>query len=218
MTEPEWEACADALEMLECLWRQLHFNRARHGRRKLRLFACACVRLNLLDLEKDHPGHMMTQAAERYADDLMNAQSLTKAEGAYYEWVTTVGDHREGARAAMVLGYPNALFAARGAAGYRGRRGQGERWLWSGSLQPQPQHADLLRHIVGNPFQSRPAPQCLANERTLAAALYAGEACAFALHDALLDAGRPELAEHFQGADDWHPKGCWAVDLVLGKK
>ncbi len=35
--------------------------------------------------------------------------------------------------------------------------------------------------------------------------------------DALLEAGHAELAEHFQ-KESWHPKGCWVVDLVLGKK
>jgi hypothetical protein len=33
----------------------------------------------------------------------------------------------------------------------------------------------------------------------------------------LLDAGHPELADHFH-TDQSHPKGCWAVDLILGKK
>jgi hypothetical protein len=36
------------------------------------------------------------------------------------------------------------------------------------------------------------------------------------LHDALLEAGHPELAEHFQ-QEQWHPKGCFALDLILGK-
>jgi hypothetical protein len=46
--------------------------------------------------------------------------------------------------------------------------------------------------------------------------MYAGEACHFALHDALLEAGHPELAEHFREEKD-HPKGCWVVDLIVGK-
>jgi len=49
----------------------------------------------------------------------------------------------------------------------------------------------------------------------LAEALYAGEDCSFALHDALLEAGHPELAEHFAKE---HPKGCWVLDLILAKR
>jgi hypothetical protein len=51
----------------------------------------------------------------------------------------------------------------------------------------------------------------------LAESLYAGQDCSFALHDALLEAGHAELAEHFR-EETSHPKGCWVVDLILGKK
>jgi hypothetical protein len=50
----------------------------------------------------------------------------------------------------------------------------------------------------------------------LAESLCAGQDCAFALHDALLEAGHAELAEHSR-EEKSHPQGCWAVDLVLGK-
>jgi hypothetical protein len=50
----------------------------------------------------------------------------------------------------------------------------------------------------------------------LAESLYAGQDCAFALHDALLEAGQAELAEDFL-KETWHPKGCWAMDMILGK-
>lgn len=45
----------------------------------------------------------------------------------------------------------------------------------------------------------------------LAKALRAGEDCAFAMRDALLDAGFPELAEHFAG-ETWPP---WLVNMLL---
>jgi len=28
--------------------------------------------------------------------------------------------------------------------------------------------------------------------------------------------GYPELAEHFT-KEQWHPKGCWVVDMIMGK-
>jgi hypothetical protein len=76
--------------------------------------------------------------------------------------------------------------------------------------------ADILRHICGNPFRPYPAPPSWHSVVvTLASALYAGEDCSFALHDALLESGHPELAEHFREKN--HPKGCWVVDQILGK-
>jgi hypothetical protein len=46
-------------------------------------------------------------------------------------------------------------------------------------------------------------------------ALTGADAC-FALHDALLESGFPDLAAHFM-EEQFHPKGCWAVDMILGK-
>jgi hypothetical protein len=47
----------------------------------------------------------------------------------------------------------------------------------------------------------------------VAGALQNSQDCSFALHDALLEAGHPELADHFKLAT--HPKDCWALDLIL---
>jgi len=74
----------------------------------------------------------------------------------------------------------------------------------------------LLRHIIGNPFNSMQVPANLpATIISLAEALYASEPCAFALRDALLEAGHADFPEHFQVAE--HPKGCAWLDAILGK-
>jgi len=76
----------------------------------------------------------------------------------------------------------------------------------------------LLRHIIGNPFRPYAAPDHWPSTVIqLADALYNGHDCTFALHDALLEAGHPELAEHFK-EEQLHPKGCWVLDLLLGKE
>jgi hypothetical protein len=49
----------------------------------------------------------------------------------------------------------------------------------------------------------------------LAKALYHGEDCAYALHDALEENGQIRLADHFSAGA--HPKGCWALDVILAK-
>jgi len=78
------------------------------------------------------------------------------------------------------------------------------------------QQAVILRHIFGNPFHPYPTASWPTPIVQLADALYNGQDCGFALHDALLEADHPELAEHFR-AETWHPKGCWVLDLLLGK-
>ena len=73
----------------------------------------------------------------------------------------------------------------------------------------------LLRHIFGNPFQ--PLSTLLHRPLSvvgLAQALYDGLDNRLILADALEEAGCQELAEHFR-EEPVHPKGCWALDLIL---
>jgi hypothetical protein len=91
----------------------------------------------------------------------------------------------------------------------------------------------LLRDIFGNPFRPSPTlpPAVLAwNDRTiprLAEAVYEERkmpegtldpARLAILADALLDAGCDDeaLLAHLRGPGP-HVRGCWAVDLILGK-
>lgn len=86
------------------------------------------------------------------------------------------------------------------------RAGQAERAIQSG----------LYGHLIHNRFAPQPPPAAQPEVvLSLAAALYDRHDCAFALHDALLEAGQETLAEHFRESE--HPRGCWALDLVLGK-
>lgn len=77
--------------------------------------------------------------------------------------------------------------------------------------------ASRILEIFGNPFRPYPAPASWPSVVVeLAQALYDGTGDRLVLADALEEAGHQELAEHFR-AGEWHPKGCWAMDLVLGK-
>jgi hypothetical protein len=88
-------------------------------------------------------------------------------------------------------------------------------------------HADLIRDVFGNPF--RPMPALSGSIRTwnggvvvqLAQAIYQDRAFERLpiLADALEEAGcdRLEVIEHLRGPGP-HARGCWALDLVLGKR
>lgn len=87
----------------------------------------------------------------------------------------------------------------------------------SAMADEQSTQAELFRHIIGSLFRKPARPGPLPNDvLRLAEALYQGEHCHFALHDALVDAGQPALAEHFR--EPHHPKGCWALDQLLNKE
>jgi hypothetical protein len=75
----------------------------------------------------------------------------------------------------------------------------------------------LIREVLGNPFSELKFPKCWpAAVQGLARSLYEGEDCRLPLRDLLLDADQSDLAEHFQ--QEWHPRGCWALDILLKKK
>ena len=86
---------------------------------------------------------------------------------------------------------------------------------------------DMLRCIFGNPIRRPPAidPECLNwNDGTvprIARGIYEERAfdCLPILADALLDAGcdDEELLAHLRSPGP-HVRGCWAVDLILGKE
>jgi hypothetical protein len=82
--------------------------------------------------------------------------------------------------------------------------------------------ADLLRDIFGNPFRPVAADPGWRTSTVVALAGQMYESRDFSpmpiLGDALQDAGceNPDVLDHCRG-DGPHVRGCWVVDLILGK-
>jgi hypothetical protein len=198
----------------------LDFLRDKTSDRKLRLFACVFGRAvresqNLL-------GRSAVAAAERYADGLVNDEDLAFERR---KWACSPEETGPVAPSA----YDGAWEAVD--------------WLTSASecmkMDPDalphfPVPADavlkrsivLLRDIFGNPFRPSPPLPCAVltwtdgTVRRIAEVLY--EERAFdrlaTLADPLLDAGCDDEALIAHCRSEWpHVRGCWAVDLTLGK-
>jgi hypothetical protein len=73
MTEAEWVACTDPKLMLEFLCVRRGESRKRKGRRRLRLFACACLR-GIGDLLRRDGSKQALECAERFAEGLATEQ------------------------------------------------------------------------------------------------------------------------------------------------
>jgi len=226
MTEPEWNACTDPQPMLA-------FLRGKVSDRKLRLFAVACCR-RIWNLIEEELSRDAVEAAERYAEGLLAEDDLVAACTAASEAACWQADD-----AAYSAAHPCAFDAALNTlqeacqAALQGAW-QPEDFLASMDRVAREKYLEaensarkeafravwipLFQHTFGNPF--RPYPTLDTWPTTviqLAEALYNGQDCSFALHDALLEAGHPELAKHFKD-EQLHPKGCWALDLLLGKE
>jgi hypothetical protein len=158
----------------------------------------------------DEPGRRAILVAERFVDGLAGEKELRAVADVFYPcgfYNATYG--HPATRAAHCSLYLERVHTAAEWATRACKRGE--------RSAEQAAQVSLVHHIFGNPFRpaaldrrpARPIP-------ALAEALYAGDNCAFALHDALLDAGHADLALHFSAHN--HPRGCWALDLLLGKE
>jgi hypothetical protein len=234
MTEADWLTCADPDLMLDYLDGKV-------ADRKLRLFACAVCR-RLWHLITLRPCRRAVEVAERFADGLATAEECDAANDEAFNarpmwldgnwpaaWAAApppmaLAAAETASRAAQALSKVTAepLRRLGYASVYTGATTDARKAAWdnfeaalqASELRTQKEHADLLREIIGNPFRPRAVQaEWPAAVVELAGALYKGTDCAFALHDALLEAGQEELAAHFlQGS---HPRGCWVLDVIL---
>jgi hypothetical protein len=202
MNESEWLADNDPRALVA-------FVRDRTSARKLRLWACACAR-RIWPLISEEIGRRAVVVAERFAEGLVGEAELRAVADVFYPcgFYNASYSHPAVRAAHCALYLEHVPEAANWAA--RARKSH-ER------AAEQTAQIALVHHVFGNPFQPAavltPLPPSIP---ALAAALYAGQDCGFALHDALLDAGDVSLAGHFRTPD--HPRGCWALDLLLGKE
>lgn len=230
MTEQEWLAANDSRPMLEFLLDRL-------TERKLRLFAFACCR-RIWSLLRDDRTRKAVEAGEHYADGLISRQELRQAEVSgraafrdacrrqvnnqdYYAAGVGMGPPRDGGESCR--DWPAIAWCAAKAVDEE----EGEAWLQELACQSL-----LIRCVSGNPFRSvsiAPAwrawsdgtvsklAQTIYDERELPSGhLDAGRLAILA--DALEDAGCTDIdiLSHCR-LPGRHVRGCWVVDLLLGK-
>lgn len=216
----------------------LTFVRASATERKLRLFACACCR-DVWHLLTDARSRAAVEAAEDFADGRVDAADLAavrKAAGAAGGSSRSSWEAVPAATtaAATYAGPDDAMRSALAAAAHAGAAAG-----WSAADGNPPgvvadfarsaaesnartSQVELIRDLFGNPFRPvRLDPRWLApNVVDLARAIYDGRSFDWLplLADALQDAGCDDegIIAHCRGEGP-HAKGCWVVDLILGK-
>jgi hypothetical protein len=230
MTEAEWLACTDPTPMLE-------FLRGKASKRKLRLFACACCR-QIWRFLRDGACQRAVEIGELYSDRKANSAKLRAAERDANRAVFFLSGE---ASITMQLSRYAAKDAALAAALCAAKEVNSNRvaavaraCIAATPDRPKDQ-CGLLRELFGPaPFRTLALPGISVltwNDRTvprLAQAAYdeshlpegtLDTARLAILADALLDAGcdDEELMAHCR-SEGPHVRGCWAVDLILGKE
>jgi hypothetical protein len=226
VTEVEWLARTDPETLLEHL-------KGKASERKLRLFACACVRRvgHLLGARS----HNAVDVLERFVDGSASGTGMAIAINLHQRAVQDAWRNAARIGAGVVnqlmtgAAWPLAWNAVSEV-----RRAIREDSPQADTYGESTSQVALLRDIFGNPFHPSPSlpPAVLAwndgTVRRLAQAAYderqlpAGTLDAGrlgVLADALLDAGcgDDEVVRHLREPGP-HVRGCWAVDIILGRE
>ena len=214
MTEAEWLACIDPEQMVEFL------TEGTGSDRQLRLYGCACCR-QVWDLLTEACFCDAVDVAERFADGRVSKKELAVAKK-----VSGASLERNGQ-----AGVTGPRYCALGSAWSCTRNpptaAMYPLWVFTDETQRN-WEMRLLRDIF-NPFRPAsidtacrtPAVTDLATAAYEERALPSGEldpARLAVLSDALEEAGCDDAAilDHLRGPGP-HVRGCWVVDLVLGK-
>jgi hypothetical protein len=219
MTAAEWDRSDDPGRMLDAAGRRL-------SDRKLLLFACGCAR-RVWDLLPEG-----ARTAVPLAEQAADADTPELRDESLREALIAVG----GVLAPLLMANPSpaaiaryAVILLRGLEGPTAEPPGGAavlfslaRFIASFGPQPHPAQAAVLRCVAGNPFRRTPRdPSWLTSDvLALAAGVYADGAFDRLpiLADAFQDAGcaSDRVLSHLRSAGP-HSRGCWVVDLILGK-
>jgi hypothetical protein len=204
MTEADWLACPDPQAMLE-------FLRDKASDRKLRLFAVACSRRIWSWI--DVLGQNAVNVAERFADGLADPAELRVARLACRE---------AGENASWYAALSNSGIAARNAA-RSAEAGCDNSLPGLSRAKELLAQANLVRDIFGNLFHPVTLDFCwlTANVASLAQAIYDDRDFKRmpALGNTLEEAGcaNADVLAHCRESGE-HVRGCWVVDMILGKE
>jgi hypothetical protein len=228
MTEEEWLACDDPARMLSFLavsYRNM-------SARKLRLFAVYCCR-DILSPDTEPEVRHAVEVVEQYAEGLATEEEVNAArEAVFHLWLDYFGGAGPLLTTALglissavdnpfrtaILGSQGAIEACEATDAYR----RAARIQEIESLQ-----AAWVRDIFPSPFR----PKFVTRDwfrwnhgTALIIAHQMYESRDFGampiLADALQDAGcdNEDILNHCRDASATHVRGCWVVDLVLGKE
>jgi hypothetical protein len=230
-TEEDWFSCPNPGAILDYVNQH-----DAASPRKFFLAGAACVRRiwNLLERPESRAA---VEAAEQFADGYITREQLRAisfAAAVYDQW--PANDPRSGAALAagrlrhdirqnhgnaeetmyVLHDIPNVVALTAGA------EGSDERAV--ARITEMRAIADIYRCVMGNPFRSIPFSHEWRTDTALTLARTMYEARDFGampiLADAIQDAGcdQPAILDHCRDANQVHVRGCWVVDLVLGKE
>lgn len=230
MTEEEWLSGKFSYMLIEGLRQAFRVSRTKAGKRRLRLYVCACLRRiwDALEFESQE----LIERLEAICIGLEPEDNLaTLAEKANHRaslhWSTNDWDSMT--RFAVYYAMATSQVAegsSRAEAMVQATLSTRVRARYPSAFAPEVQkvlhdahtaHVAILHDIFGNPFRPLPPRGFPAEARGLAQAWSDGDTSVLpVLIDALTDLGEDEAAAHLR--QPLHVHGCHVIDWILGRQ
>jgi hypothetical protein len=217
MTEAEWLVCEDPRALLKHV-------RGGSDQRRLRFFVCACCR-RVWDLLADERSRAAVEVAEAFAAGTASRAELVAARNG----ANAAYRKMRPQRGPLAFRHICAAHLAQQAVALRVTFDPWENEFLRGAQERKEKterraRAHLAREIFGNPFRPVTFDPAWRTSTVLALARGISDTRDFSampiLADALQDAGCEDatILEHCRAENVPHIRGCWVVDLILGKK
>ncbi len=225
MTEAQWLTATDPAALLTLSMEETH-------ERKVWLFGCACCR-RIWGLLIHPSSRFAVEVAERYAEGVTGrsdldiaaggarlASNLAREDAEPFASATdpSPASYEVAAHAAYKLSHP-----ARPVGWLLMRETAEAASIASGQPSEDAVQTEFIRDIFGNPFRPVAFSPEWRTSTAIAIAQQMFESRDFSampiLADALQDAGcdNDDILNHCRDEKQVHVRGCWVVDLVLGK-
>ena len=222
--EKQWLAAKQPLH----LW----YHRFARDPRKRRLVVCACARRVLPLLQNDPRAVALIEACERHADSPKKAapaawKAVVAARKLVREFEREIGRERAGRMrrlgAAYAVNWASDAAPSNAALMFGLARGARRDQPVTRGVSEATAQITIFRDVFGNPFRPVTFSPAWRTDTAVALARTMYDNHDFSampiLADALQDAGcdNADILDHCRGPGP-HVRGCWVVDLVLGKE
>jgi hypothetical protein len=215
VTEAEWLACTDPEKMMMFLWKSEKITD-----RKRRLFGVAVCR-RIWHYLTDERSRTAVEVAARHADGQATAKELDAAYLAAFDVADALTESKDVDRNALRHAAWTADLASH------------PQWIGGGVALEAAEavgteienvaQADLVRCLCGNPFHPLTLDPIWLTPGVVGIAAFIYDDRAFGhlpiLADALEETGctNKDILQHCRQHSE-HDRGCWVVDILLGKK
>jgi hypothetical protein len=225
MTEEEWLTQLRLPQWMVSYLNDQGVSRTKLGRRKFRLFACACC-WRIWNVLPDDELREAVRTAEEHADGLRSKEELAAARAKVVRLADDSGPFRNAKQwvhvaidMAIATTDSHAFSAAFWMTAVEEPLGGVRK---TGADRDDTYLCRLLREIFGNPFRPVAFDPSWRSFSVVGLAGSMYESRDFSpmpiLADALEEAGcdNPDILAHCRAEHAVHVRGCWVVDLVLG--